>query len=61
MSDSSRGRATALERAGIDRTLRERICGHTPEDINSGTYSAGAHVEQMRKALHKIDFKSFRG
>ena len=45
---------TALERAGIDRTLRERICGHTPDDINSAVYSAGAGIEQMRKAVQKV-------
>lgn len=52
---------TALERAGIDRTLRERICGHTPKDINSAVYSAGAGIEQMRKAVQKVSFKTFRG
>jgi integrase len=52
---------TALERAGIDRTLRERICGQTPQDINSAVYSAGASVEQVHKAVEKVDFKSFRG
>jgi integrase len=52
---------TALERAGVDRTLRERIAGHAPQDINSAVYSAGADVAQMRKAVEGIDFKTFRG
>jgi integrase len=52
---------TALERAGVDRTLRERIAGHAPQDINSAVYSAGAGIEQMRKAIQKLDFKTFRG
>jgi integrase len=52
---------TALERAGVDRTLRERISGHAPKDLNSAVYSEGATVEQMRKAVEKVDFKAFRG
>jgi RHS repeat-associated protein len=40
---------TALERAGVDRTLRERISGHAPKDLNSAVYSAGADVAQRSR------------
>jgi integrase len=53
--------ATALERAGIDQTMRSRLLGHVPSDLASNTYSAGPLLEQMRKAVQKIDFKTFRG
>uniref|UniRef100_UPI003979A3DF hypothetical protein n=1 Tax=Salmonella sp. SAL4445 TaxID=3159900 RepID=UPI003979A3DF len=53
--------STALERAGVDATLRNRICGQSPSDINSAVYSDGVTIEQMRKAVEKIDFKTFRG
>jgi integrase len=47
---------TALERAGVDATLRGRIMGHTPEDLASSTYSAGAELEQMRAAIERLRF-----
>jgi integrase len=48
--------ATALERAGVDLTMRQRLMGHRPSDMTSGTYSSGPQLEQMRAAVELIGF-----
>ena len=53
--------ATALERAGVDATLRGRILGHTPGDLGSAVYSAGADLQQMRAAIERVSFETFTG
>ena len=44
-----------------DYTLRGRILGHTPGDLGSAVYSAGADLQQMRAAIERVSFETFTG
>jgi integrase len=48
---------TALERAGVEPLMIQRLAGHSTGKITFDVYSHGPHIEQMREAIEKLDFK----
>lgn len=47
---------TALEQAGVDPLMIQRLTGHTPQQITFSVYSAGPQLAAMREAVDRIDF-----
>lgn len=47
---------TAMERAGVDPLMIQRIDGHVPQQITFSVYSAGPEVKAMKRAVDKLDF-----
>ena len=46
----------ALEHAGVEPLLIQRIAGHVPSQITFNTYSGGASLEAMRAAIDRLPF-----
>ena len=49
---------TALDRAGVPRSMQDDLCGHEDNSAGAG-YVHGESVEAMKEAIEKLRFDGF--